>query len=525
MRYFFTILLFVILFPPSIAQDIPTKPTKSIFVSDFANMLSQGDEMLLQQKLKNYNDSTSTQIAVVIIESLNGADLEDYAQKLAETWGIGQKGKDNGILLLISKNDRKIRIHTGYGIEDKIPDGLAKKIIDNELTPSFRTGQFYVGINKAIDTMIGLLSGSFSPDSLYVDTTGIWIGRVFIYVPFFFTLIFILNTGFRKSQSDMLIYAISIGGGLILSIFLLEAWAYPYKHDVGFWLLAVIVELTALITYAKIQGRRNSINFRYNIMKQSLESEKVWNKLKRLYGPGEVDEARADIREQFLPLRNAFQDEERIRNLYKEFRKVNRELNNKIFTRRNEYALIILADKLEKDKFFEQDIFEKGSLELAKAKLYDALSYFEKKSFETLSAEDRQKLNTDLDYFKKIQDEPEKLLLPDKAWISKVCDDFMDSPKSWVFSAYTSASIKKTKEKFKKDYEKAKANGQAIDYYYFYVHKVKKIQNSPSKFLIRKPTTSSSSSYSSGGSSFSSSSSSSSFGGGSFGGGGASGGW
>ncbi|MDX2302016.1 MAG: TPM domain-containing protein [Microscillaceae bacterium] len=137
-----------------------------LYVRDEANMLSESEKQLLENKLKQYDDSTSTQIAIVIQTSLNGQNMESYTVQLAQTLGIGQKGKDNGLLIFVSKDDRKIRIEVGYGLEGVITDLESKYLIENYLTPYFKQQQFHKGFDQTIDAIIKLLSGEFKPDDI-----------------------------------------------------------------------------------------------------------------------------------------------------------------------------------------------------------------------------------------------------------------------------------------------------------------------------------------------------------------------
>ncbi len=141
------------------AKDVP--PTPKTLVNDYAKMMSSSEAKKLEQKLVNYDNNTTTQISVVTIESLEGDDLFEYAQKLAGTWGIGGE-KNNGVLLLISKKDKKIRIHTGYGTEGAVPDITANHIIENELTPAFKQGNYYAGIDNATNAIMQALAGEYN---------------------------------------------------------------------------------------------------------------------------------------------------------------------------------------------------------------------------------------------------------------------------------------------------------------------------------------------------------------------------
>ena len=118
----------------------------------------------LEQKLVAYNDSTTSQIAVVTVPTLDGNDIADYAQKLYQSWGIGSKNNNNGILVLVAIKERQARIQTGYGLEGAVPDALAKRIISNTLVPAFRQNQYYAGLDRATDQLIALAKGEYKAD-------------------------------------------------------------------------------------------------------------------------------------------------------------------------------------------------------------------------------------------------------------------------------------------------------------------------------------------------------------------------
>jgi len=126
----------------------PTSPPR--LVNDFANMLTTEQVTELENDLVAYHDSTSTQIAIVIIDTLNGMEIDAYALQLGRTWGIGQKDKNNGVLLLISKNDRKVDIEVGYGLEAHLTDYGCRAIINNSIVPNFKAEKYYQGIHSAI---------------------------------------------------------------------------------------------------------------------------------------------------------------------------------------------------------------------------------------------------------------------------------------------------------------------------------------------------------------------------------------
>ena len=129
-----SVLFFTVSIDRVFSQDIPERPVPPRLVNDFAGMLKADEVSMLEQKLVAFSDSTSTQIAIVIVPSLGGYDKADYAQRLGEKWGVGQKGKNNGVLILIKPktagSDGQVQISTGYGIEGAIPDLLSGEIID-----------------------------------------------------------------------------------------------------------------------------------------------------------------------------------------------------------------------------------------------------------------------------------------------------------------------------------------------------------------------------------------------------------
>jgi uncharacterized protein len=150
-------LLFLVSTAPAI--DVPYLSAR---VNDLAHILSEGTEKELEGILRDYERKTGNQIAVLTIPSLDGEPLEDYSMKVAETWKLGQKGKDNGVLLLVSKNDRKLRIEVGYGLEGELTDGICGGIIRNVMTPQFKKGDFDGGITDGVKTIIGSIEKTVS---------------------------------------------------------------------------------------------------------------------------------------------------------------------------------------------------------------------------------------------------------------------------------------------------------------------------------------------------------------------------
>ncbi|GAA4037330.1 hypothetical protein GCM10022409_22850 [Hymenobacter glaciei] len=146
------------------AQTLPPRPNPPRLVNDLAGLMQPGEAETLERKLVAYNDSTSSQIAVVTVANLDGEDIADYAQKLYESWGIGRKGKNNGILILVAQQEHQARIQTGYGLEGAVPDAMAKRIISNTLVPAFRENQYYAGLDRGTDQLIALAKGEYQAD-------------------------------------------------------------------------------------------------------------------------------------------------------------------------------------------------------------------------------------------------------------------------------------------------------------------------------------------------------------------------
>lgn len=148
-----------------LAQNFPSRPSPPRLVNDFVNLLSPAEAQALESKLVAFDDSTSTQIAIVIMKSSGGDAASSYATELAHHWGIGQKGKDNGILIYVALDDREVFIATGYGVEEYINDARAGDVVEYDIKPYFREGHYYEGLNLATDHLIGYLTGTFKRET------------------------------------------------------------------------------------------------------------------------------------------------------------------------------------------------------------------------------------------------------------------------------------------------------------------------------------------------------------------------
>jgi len=146
----------------SFADDFPA--ASKTLVTDFTKTLSAAQVQQLERKLVHFDDSTSTQIAVVIMNSVGGYDIADYAVRLAQKWGIGNKKYNNGILLLVALGDRAVTIQTGYGVEAAVPDAIAYQIIEQDIKPAFSTGNYYQGLDQATNSLISYTKGEYQAD-------------------------------------------------------------------------------------------------------------------------------------------------------------------------------------------------------------------------------------------------------------------------------------------------------------------------------------------------------------------------
>ena len=144
--------------------EIPEKPKIQTSVYDYINLLSANQKVSLENKLIRYADSTSTQIVVVIISTTKGEDISFLGAKWGQKWGIGQADEDNGILITLAKDDRKIDINTGYGIEYRITDLMAERIINRIMIPEFKAGSYYNGRDTGADAVFAALNGEFKEE-------------------------------------------------------------------------------------------------------------------------------------------------------------------------------------------------------------------------------------------------------------------------------------------------------------------------------------------------------------------------
>jgi len=188
--FFFALLFFI---QGAHAQfSIPEKPRnikEQTSLYDYKKLLSPQKNKFLKEKLIRYSDSTSTQIVIAIIASTKGESIQFLGTKWAHQWGIGQEQEDNGIFILLARDDREISINTGYGVEHLLTDALSRRVIENIIIPEFKNGDYYAGLNKGADAIFEILKGTFKENRNFTDS----FDSRFMFFLVFFLIIIIYN--------------------------------------------------------------------------------------------------------------------------------------------------------------------------------------------------------------------------------------------------------------------------------------------------------------------------------------------
>jgi uncharacterized protein len=145
------------------AKGLVDIPPLSSAVTDLTQTLSAEEQTALNEKLSQFSQQTGSQIAVLLLPTTQPEDIAQFGIRLAEAWKIGREKQDDGVIVIVAKQDRKMRIEVGYGLEGAIPDAVAKRIVAEQLSPAFKQGQFYQGLHVATDTLIKLIQGEQLP--------------------------------------------------------------------------------------------------------------------------------------------------------------------------------------------------------------------------------------------------------------------------------------------------------------------------------------------------------------------------
>lgn len=169
MKKIISTLLVLVSFATLVLAEIPERPVPPRLVNDFAGVLSKNEFSKLENALENFARQTSTQIVVVTVADLEGYDRADYAFELGEKWGVGQKGKDNGIIVLLKpktrNSDGQVFVATGYGLEAVLPDAIVNRdIVDNEMIPRFKQNDYYGGLAAGLDVIMSITRGEYTAE-------------------------------------------------------------------------------------------------------------------------------------------------------------------------------------------------------------------------------------------------------------------------------------------------------------------------------------------------------------------------
>jgi uncharacterized protein len=212
------VLILVLLHQLGFAQfTIPEKPSFQTSVYDYAKLLSDSEKSRLEEKLIKYSDSTTTQIVVITIDDLKGEAVGVLATNWAHKWGIGQEKQDNGVIILVSKNDRKMSIRPGYGVEDRLVAGICGEIIRNVITPEFKAGSYYNGLDKGSDAIFSVLKGKYKGKRISDDgDEGIFI-PLLIFIIVFVVIIYLASKNKNNGGNSG-----SFGGPDLMDIIILS---------------------------------------------------------------------------------------------------------------------------------------------------------------------------------------------------------------------------------------------------------------------------------------------------------------
>jgi uncharacterized protein len=194
----FVAIFFLLLGMGAIGQKLPPKPNPPRLVNDLVGNVLEPDQIRhLEEKLVAYDDSTSIQIAVVIVPTLQDYEPVDYATALGRAWGVGNKKTNNGVILLISmeQGKRKVFIAPGYGLEGALPDIVCKQIVENEIIPQFKQENYFRGISDAVDAIIAASRGEYKAPAGYRKRGGEEGGGALVFVIILIVVVFILAAG------------------------------------------------------------------------------------------------------------------------------------------------------------------------------------------------------------------------------------------------------------------------------------------------------------------------------------------
>jgi uncharacterized protein len=235
------------------AYESPGRPAG--LVNDFAKILTADEKTFLETKLSLFNTNTSVEVAVATVPTLGGDTIENFAVKLFEEWGVGKKKSDSGVLILVAPNEREARIEVGYGLEPTVTDIAANNIIEDVMVPNFREGEYFQGIDKAADAIIGLVKNDPETARFKESTSAGAPSFNFFYFIFFVLIFGVRLLAYMASTKSwwlggvfglvLGLVFIGLGGALVCAIigfiidFVLSKWGNHWfkssKHPHGPW--------------------------------------------------------------------------------------------------------------------------------------------------------------------------------------------------------------------------------------------------------------------------------------------------
>lgn len=253
-----SIVLFLIplLTIPVHALDVPS-PTG--FVTDTTNTLSSQERMQLETQLSALEQNTTAEVAILIIPSLNGEVLEEYSTKIFREWGIGKQDVNNGILILVAKDDRKVRIEVGYGLEGSVTDLQSGMIIRNKIAPAFKQEKYFEGLQFAVDDISGLIKEDPTTMSTYEQHPTMR-EMSFASIIFLSFMTFLIVMAIKRKRKFLKAWRWTFGGWLVASIigFIISLYVGLYA-TIGCFILLIIALIIAANVIAAISGGKEGM--------------------------------------------------------------------------------------------------------------------------------------------------------------------------------------------------------------------------------------------------------------------------
>lgn len=545
-------------FSSNAQYDFPSPPSPIQFVNDYADLLTAAQEEALEQKLRAYQDSSSNQFVLISINSLGPNNLKRYSQGLAEFWGIGQENKNNGLLFLIAKNDREMRIEVGYGLESSLPDLLCSRILDKTVTPAFRVGNFYEGIDSAFSQLQLAAAGTFNTeDFLYEPNRTAHL--LFYFFLALFSIMFLIASYPYPERRTYNIGAVLIAVVLVTT---LEIMGGILNHST-LLNLAILTGIMGIYIIAwRLGGRATNVAF-FKKFPQKIQDAALLKELHYLFAPSDIDAYLASCLQEYRQYRKVPDNTSigifrryysalnrltpiSIEALFKHMRQhklleanqadIDQSLGDFSFGRqlenirfiirpRNDYRLRRIGMKL-KSTNFDLSVYSPEAINQLNQALDTDLKRFEPHSLaeEIPPSSQRDYFNRSSYYLRCCNNPRENIALNIPSLWKKLQTKFTASYWIELHSKYTEASVNKQEGKVKAQMRQIESLGpqspqahKVIEALYFDYYEKLVYRPTTSGILVRQTTSSSSGGFSSG--------SSSSFGGGSFGGGGASGSW